>query len=237
MENFSTAEPKPAGAALAGADAAWRRLRPLALPDRGPLRRRLADGRSRLASEPYDVLRTRTAFAMAEAGWTRIGVTQTHDGIPGPATALNLALAEARRPDRRTVLVELDLEQGALLRLTGHRMPRGATRPQRAMLKLRDNLALIAFSAPKDRAAETLLDGHFRAQVDAMLPSLAPDLVVLHLPPLLVGDEGLAALDMAETILLAVDGTRDFPAHVRAADKLIAARRPLLGLFHYDAER
>ena len=53
----------------------------------------------------------------------------------------------------------------------------------------------------------------------------------------LVGDEGLAALDYADTILLAVDGTSDFPEHVRAAERLIAARKPLLGLFHYDAER
>lgn len=232
MENISIAGPAPAGA-----DAAWRRLRPLDLPRRPDLRRLLADGTSRPAVEPYDVLRTRTAFAMAETGWTRLGVTQTRKGAAGPATALNLALAEARRPHRRIVLVELDLEDGSLLRLTGHRMPTGSSGPQRAMLKLRENLALIAYSAPRDRAAETLLDDRFRAEVAATLPTLAPDLVVLHLPPVLSGDEGLAALDFAETILLAVDGTRDFSAHVRAADQLIAARRPLLGLFHYDAER
>lgn len=232
VENIRTADAVPAGP-----DAAWSRLRPLPLRPVGALRRRLADGQSRAATEPYDVLRTRTAFAMAPAGWTRLGVTQTRGGIAAPATALNLALAEARRPDHRVVLVELDLERSGLLRLTGHRMPRGATGPQRAMLKIRDNLALIAFSAPKDRAAETLLDPRFRAEVTRTVPPLAPDMVILHLPPVLLGDEGLAALDLADTILLAVDGTRDFPTHVRAAEQLIAPRRPLLGLFHYDAER
>lgn len=222
--------------AAAAVDSAWHDLRDLEISPSGPLRARVADGRSRAATAPYDVLRTRSAFALAEAGWTRIGVTQARNGIAGPATALNLALAESRRAGRRTVLVELDLERGGLLRLTGHQMPRGASGPQRAMMKLRENLALIAYSAPKDRAAETLLDGRFRAEVLATLPTLAPDLVVLHLPPILVGDEGLAALDLAETILLAVDGGGDFPSHVRAAEKLIAARRPLLGLFHYDSE-
>lgn len=217
--------------------AAWHDLRPLALHAEGALRTRLADGHTPVPTEAYDVLRTRAAFAMAAAGWTRLGITQTRAGIAAPATALNLALAEARRPDRRVVLVELDLEGSGLLRLTGHRMPKGATTPQRAKLKIRDNLALIAFSAPKNRAAETLLDHRFRTEVAKTLLPFAPDAVLLHLPPTLLGDDGLAALDFADTILLAVDGVADFPAHVRAAEQLITPRRPLLGLFHYDAER
>lgn len=228
---------RTADAVPAGPDAAWHSLRPLALRPEGALRMRLADGRSGAATEPYDVLRTRTAFAMSAAGWTRLGITQTRAGIAAPATALNLALAEARRPDRRVALVELDLEGSGLLRLTGHRMPQGATGPQRARLKIRDNLALIAFSAPKDRAAETLLDDRFQAEVAETLLPLAADAILMHLPPALLGDEGLAALDFADTILLAVDGTADLPAHVRAAEQLIAPRKPLLGLFHYDAER
>lgn len=228
---------RTADAVPAGAEAAWDRLRPLTLNRAGALRGRVADGGSRQATEPYDLLRTRAGFAMSSEGWTRLGITQTRPGLAAPATAVNLALAEARRPGRRVVLVDLDLEHSGVLRLAGHRMPRSAAGPQRAMLKIRDNLALVAFSAPADRAAETLLDPRFRAEVADTLPPLAADVVLLHLPPTLLGDEGLAAFDLADSILLVVDGTRDFPAHVRAAERLIAPRRPLLGLFHYDAER
>lgn len=232
IDSIKAAEPVPADT-----DAVWRNLQRLSLPDRGPLRRRLADGRSRVPTEPYDLLRTRAGFAMAAAGWLRLAVTQARDGIAAPATALNLALAEARRPGRRVVLVELDLHHAGLLALVGHPMPRDTAEPQRAMLKINDNLAFIAFSAPRDRAAETLLDPRFRTRFADTLLLLEPDIVVIHMPPLLAGDEGLAALELSETVLLTVDGSRDLPAHLRSAEKLISSRRPLLGLFHYDAER
>ena len=188
IDNIRTADAIPAGP-----DSSWRSLPPLVLQHAGALKGRLADGRSRVSTEPYDVLRTRAAFAMSASGWTRLGITQTRHGSAAAATALNLALAEARRPDRRVALLELDLENSGLLRLTGHQMPQDATGPQRAMMKLRDNLALIAFSAPKNRAAETLLDLRFQEEVAETLRRFDPDVVLLHLPPALLGDEGMDA--------------------------------------------
>ena len=232
IDNITAAEAVPADR-----DLAWRDLQQVHLPERGVLRRRLADGRTRVPTEPYDLLRTRAGFAMAAAGWQRLAVTQARNGIAAPATALNLALAEARRPGRRVALVELDLQHGALLGLIGRDVSHGTADSQREMLKIHDNLALVAFTAPKDRAAEILLDPRFRTRVADTLAALEPEVVILHMPALLTGDEGLAGLDLADTVLLTVDGARDLPAHLRSAEKLISSRRPLLGLFHYDAER
>ena len=241
--------PRPAGQPLAdpsrldGApprDAAWAALPALGWPHRTLLRLRLAGGPpdhpGLAAVAPYDVLRTRSMQAMAAAGWSRIGVTGTGRGPAAPAVALNLALSVARRADQRVALVDLDLDRQPVLGLLGHALPppNGVLHWSRA--RLGENLALASFTAPPGRSAETLLSAQFQARLAEMVESLAPDLTILHLPPILMADAGMAALDLAETVLLAVDGTSDTAARIRAAEGFVVARRPLLGLFLYDGE-
>ncbi|WP_134726296.1 hypothetical protein [Paracoccus luteus] len=219
---------------------AWATLSPLPWPHAADLRRRLAGGpqahRGLASTHPYDVLRTRALYALADAGWTRLGVAQSSPGPASAATALNLALAAARRPDQRVALVDLDLERRPVLGLLGQTVaaPDGATRSSRS--RLQANLAILSFASAPGRGSETLLAPQFHRHVTDLLAGLAPDLVVVHVPPILAGDAGIAAIEMVDTVLVAVDGTQDTAATVRGAERLVAARRPVLGLFLYDAE-
>lgn len=221
-------------------DEAWSALSSIPWPRSLGLRRRLAGGpRSHpgLASvHPYDVLRTRALQAISDVGWTRLGVTQSSQGPAAAATALNLALAAARRPDQRVALVDLDLERQEILGLVGHSVaaPDGPTRSCRT--RLWPNLAVISFAAAVGAASETLLSSQFKNHVGDLLDDLEPDLVIMHVPPILVGDAGIAAIELVDTVLIAVDGTQDTAASVRGAERLIATRRPVLGVFLYDAE-
>lgn len=219
---------------------AWAALSPIPWPHGAGLRRRLAGGPSThpglAAVHPYDVLRTRALQAMTDVGWSRIGITQSSPGPASAATALNLALAAARRPDQRVALVDLDIEHQAVLDLVGQTLPApdGPTRGCKA--RLRPNLAVISFVAPAGAGSETLLSSQFKNHVSDLLDDLEPDLVVVHVPPILVGDAGIAAIELVDTVLIAVDGTQDTAATVRGAERLIATRRPVLGVFLYDAE-
>lgn len=219
---------------------AWTTLLPLAWPQGAGLRRRLAGGPpghpGLAATHPYDVLRTRALHVMADSHWSRLGVTQSSPGPASAATALNLALAAARRPDQRVALVDLDLERQPVLGLLGQTLtaPNGPTRSCRS--RVQPNLALISFAAAVGRGSETLLAEQFHRHVADLLAELTPDLVVVHVPPILAGDAGIAAIEMVDTVLIAVDGTQDTAATVRGAERLVAARRPVLGLFLYDAE-
>ncbi|WP_112873377.1 hypothetical protein [Paracoccus endophyticus] len=219
---------------------AWATLLPLAWPHGAALRRRLAGGPpghpGLAATHPYDVLRTRALHVMADAHWSRLGVTQSSPGPASATTALNLALAAARRPDQRVALVDLDLERQPVLGLLGQTLtaPNGPTRSCRS--RVQPNLALISFAAAAGRGSETLLAEQFHRHVADLLAELAPDLVVVHVPPILAGDAGIAAVEMVDTVLIAVDGTQDTATSVRGAERLVAARRPVLGLFLYDAE-
>ena len=52
---------------------------------------------------------------VTERGWTRIGVSQASPGPASSLTALNLALSEARRPDRHVLLIDLDIAHQPVL--------------------------------------------------------------------------------------------------------------------------
>lgn len=227
----------PSGGTAAAEPAGWADL--LLIPLTSPYARRhmIAGEWGEAPRAPYDVLRTRAGQALSDGGWTRLGVTQTRHHEAGPATALNLALAEARRPERRVALVDLDLGDRGVLRLLGQQLVERPGQPlTEGRLRLTANLALLAFHAPPGTETETIAGPDFRARLERALDRLNPDLVVLNVPPMLEGDAGIAAIEHCQTVLLVVDGTADTPALLRESEALIAPRRPLLGLFHHAAE-
>ena len=67
----------------------------------------------------YDHLRTRLLQALQERGWTRVAVTAPTRGCGATLVAANLALALARRPSGRTVLIDMDLRAPSLAALFG----------------------------------------------------------------------------------------------------------------------
>ena len=210
-------------------------LRPLVLPDDGDRRALIADGPNHPRADAYDLLRTRIATAAGQRGWARIGIAQTRAADAGPRTALNLALAEARRADRRVVLVDLDIARQPVLALMGGHAGRDAPGALEGWA-IAPNLALLTVPAPAAEAATTLMREGFRTGLSAAIDDLAPDIVILHLPPLLWGDAGLAGMDLAQAVVLAVDGRADTAADIRRCEARITDICPLLGVFLHDGE-
>lgn len=208
----------------------------LPMPKKPQLRQAIADGHDPARAESYDLLRTRILSEVAERSWTRIGITQAHAGPAAPLTALNLALSESRRHRRRVALVDLDVARQPVLKQLDAPRPKPQDTPRFGAVRLSDRLALVAVAAHPAEAATMLLNDDFASDLTTELSLLAPDVVLMHLPPILDGDAGLAALPLVECVLLAVNGRADIAADLRSSEARITRTCPILGLFLHDAE-
>lgn len=185
----------------------------------------------------FDILRTRIAQAMAEKGWRRIGITSPTHGCGKSFTAANLALALARRPGSRVVLIDLDLRNPGLHGLFGL-TPTGAlrdfidgTQPMESLfVRVGHSLALGLNAEPVPDASD-LMQGPDSAQAfEALDTQLDPEIVVIDLPPVLVGDDVIGMAGMLDAVLIVADATRTTAKHIRACEALFEGRIPVMGV-------
>lgn len=189
------------------------------------------------AAPAFDILRTRVVQAMARNGWTRLAVTSPTRGCGKSLVAANLALALARLPSCRTVLVDLDLRQPDLADRFGLEgigtladYLRGEQPMESHFRRIGRNLALALNGAPVARASELIQDPEFANALGALAEFLQPDIIILDTPPVLTSDEVISLTGQVDAVLLVVDGTRSTAQQIRAAEDLLEGRFPLLGV-------
>lgn len=189
------------------------------------------------AAAAFDILRTRLLQGLAEKGWRRIAVTSPTHGCGKSFVAANLALSLARRPDSRSVLLDLDLRRPQLAGMLGLR----EVGPLREYLtgeqplesqfhRVGRTLALGLNGTAVPDASEVLHHPETQAALQAMTDQLDPQVVILDLPPALVNDDVLALAGQVDAALLVTDGTRTTPEDIRACERLFAGRLPLMGV-------
>ncbi len=185
----------------------------------------------------FDILRTRILHAMQERGWKRIAITSPTHGCGKSFVAGNLALSLARRPSSRTALLDLELRQPALASLFGlndigpiREFLNGDQPLEGHFRRVGRTLALGLNGAPVLAAAEVLHEPSTAETLNAMIAQLAPDIVVIDAPPVLVSDDVLALLPKVDAVLLIVDGTKTTAEEVRACERLFEGNCPLMGV-------
>lgn len=189
------------------------------------------------AAIAFDILRTRLLHGLAEKDWHRIGVTSPTHGCGKSFVVTNLALSLARRPSSRIVLIDLDLRHPEIARLLRIEEDRALGEFLSGEQPLESNfrrygktLALGLNATPVERASETLHDpATFNALAD-VIDQLDPEVVLYDLPPVLVSDDVLAMAPNVDAVLLVTDGTRSSPDEIRAAEKMLEGRIPLMGV-------
>lgn len=195
------------------------------------------------AGPAFDILRTRVAQAMAEHGWRRLGITAPTHGCGTSFTAANLALALGRRPGSTTVLIDLDLRRPDLDRLFGLK-PTGPLRdfldgsqPMESLfVRIGRSLALGLNAEPVPDAGDVLHAPDTREALHAMEVQLDPDMVILNLPPTLIGDDVIAMADKLDAVLLVANGNQTTAKDIRACEALFKDRVPLLGVVLNQAQ-
>jgi Mrp family chromosome partitioning ATPase len=189
------------------------------------------------ASAAFDVLRTRIVQALGDRGWSRVAVTAPTAGCGTSFVAANLALSLARRPDSRAALVDLDLGKPSQSHLFGQpdapalaEFLRSEQPLESQLVRLGRTLALGLNGQAVADPATVLHHPAFAGALEALREQLAPDVVLLDLPPVLGRDEVISVLPHVDAVLLVTDGTRTAPDHIRAVERLLAGRTPILGI-------
>ncbi len=184
----------------------------------------------------FDMLRTRMLQAMTERGWKRIAVTSPTHGCGKSLVAANLAFALARLPSCRTVLLDLELRHPDLARQLGLKvgplqdMLTGEQPLEAHLRKVGANLALALNGEPVAAAAELLLDPRCGETLAAIADHLEPDAMVIDLPHALGNDDVISILPHVDAVLLVADGTRSTAEDIRACERLLDGRAPLMGV-------
>ncbi|MFN3969830.1 MAG: CpsD/CapB family tyrosine-protein kinase [Gemmobacter sp.] len=189
------------------------------------------------AATAFDILRTRTLLAMQDHGWRRIAVTSPTHGCGKSLVAANLALSLARRPDSRTILLDLDLRRPGLGTLFGLRetaalrdMLMGRQTIEGQLLRVGRGLALGLNGRAESGAAEILQSADAAECVAAMLDLLEPGAIIMDVPPALLSDDVMAALPLFEAVLLVADGTRTTAAEITSCERMFSGHLPILGV-------
>lgn len=216
----------------------WESLNPISLDGDHLARNGLFTNSDQSEIGPaFDILRTRIVQAMAERGWRRIGITSPTHGCGKSFTAANLAMALARRPGSRTVLIDLDLRRPSLHDLFGA-TPAGAlrdfldgTQPMESLFVRVGKTLAIGFNGEAVQEGGDLLHSADIVQaLEAMEVQLDPELTVMDLPPALLSDDVLAMKGKVDAILIVVDGTKTTAKDIRACESLFENRIPVLGV-------
>jgi len=195
------------------------------------------DAESQPPGRPFDLLRTRCLQAMARKGWRRLAVTAPTPGCGTSLVAANLALALARLPACRTVLMDLNLRAPRLAGLLGQtgagplaQALLGGAPPKAWLRRIGRDLAVALNGAPGLRPAEVVQHPAFGRAMQAMLGRLQPDIVVIDCAPALEGDAVLALSGQVDAVLLVADGTATSPDQIEACARLFRGHMPLLGV-------
>jgi protein-tyrosine kinase len=185
----------------------------------------------------FDMLRTRLLHGLAEKNWRRIAVTSPTHGCGKSFVATNLALALARRPTSRTILLDLDLRRPELASILGQTQDYvlkdflTGDQPLESVFRRYDKTLALGLNTQKiQNASEILHNPETLRALDAMTEQLSPEVVLYDLPPALVNDDLIALSPAIDAVLFVADGTQTSPQQVRAFEKLLDGRIPLLGV-------
>ncbi len=188
------------------------------------------------AATAFDMLRTRLLQGLSEKGWRRIGVTSPTHGCGKSFVASNLALSLARRPDSRTVLIDLDLRRPQLANLLGLRDTgslqdylSGEQPLESHFCRVGRNLALGMNGNSVQDSSGLLHNPETGHALQAVTDHLDPQVALFDLPPALVNDDVLALAPHLDAVLLVTDAKRSSPEEIRACERQFIGRIPLLG--------
>lgn len=230
------ADPTP-GPTPSDAKSRWAAL-PVFEPNSGHLaRHRIVTRDSGAKSAPFDVLRTRALQQMTAQGWKRLAVTSPGPGCGKSTVTMNLAFSLARRPDIRTLVIDLDLRRPMLATLLGlpdrHEITsviRGTAEAASQIVRVADNLAFATTRTPVHDPAELLQGQRIGDMLSHLEHQFEPDVILFDLPPVMVSDDAIAFLPNNDCALMIAAAEQSTLGQVDACEKELAAQTSVLGV-------
>ncbi|MEO1238654.1 MAG: CpsD/CapB family tyrosine-protein kinase [Pseudomonadota bacterium] len=215
----------------------WDALKSFRLPKTHGDSRRLVAHTASSDAAHFDVLRTKLLIELRKNAWRRVAITSPSTGCGKTTTAANLALSISRQGDLRTVLLDLDLRAPGVSRVFGYQPDEdvtaflGGTRKfEDVAVTLNGNLA-IAMGRTVQTDPTTLIAGdrvgELLSEIDE---TLAPDVMIFDLPPLLAGDDARSFLRHTDCAILMAQAEKTTAQQVDICEREIAEQTNVMGV-------
>ncbi len=225
--------------------AAWAGLRTVTL-DPALLDRNLVitAGRSDPAHISFDVLRAKIVQPLAERGWKRVGITSPSRGCGKSFVSVNLAISLSRYKAFRTVLMDMDLRLPTVARTLGltdlssmGEFLRGhvgvedfVRRVGPNPLNIGPSLALGLNGRGESFAAELFHEATTAESLARLDATLAPDIMLFDLPPVLAVDDVIALKPHVDCLLIVAGAGLTTPRELREMSQRLGEDTPILGV-------
>ncbi len=200
-------------------------------------RARIVTGGVSKNATAFDMLRTKVLQRMKAEGWKRIAITSADKNCGKSTVALNLGFSLARQSELRAILVEADLRRPSLAKVLRITPPAGLAQVLRrevpfpkALVRVRDNLAVLANRARSPDSAELLHSGMVPSVLAEIERAYQPDVTIFDLPPLMEADDTLAFLGNVDCALLVTTAEHTTTTQIEACVREISDRTALAGI-------
>jgi protein-tyrosine kinase len=172
----------------------------------------------------FDMLRTQVLQEMDEKGWQVLAVTSPTAGCGKSVTACNLAMSIARLPERSVLLVDLDLHKPKVAEYLGIAAKdgilsvlEGRTGLSNAIVRAstvhhHHQMLVLPGEVCKAGSAEWMASQAMTNTLQALRRDFRSHVIILDMPPVLVGDDVISILPQIESVLLITSiGTSTLP--------------------------
>ncbi len=185
-----------------------------------------------VVADTYRLLRTQVLQRLRPHGWKRLAITSPGPKAGKTLTSINLAISVARNGKQRVVLIDADLRKPSIAHELGIEVDAGLIDYLGAETALEDvalnpdsipNLTIIPGRRVESIDAKPELLGSERMQrlLDQVVLSIDPALVIVDLPPVLVGDDAIRVGEYIDGVLLIIEeGSTEVEELKRAAELL-----------------
>lgn len=200
---------------------------------------------AKVIAQRFALLRTRVLREMRDRGWSRLAVVPVTPDAGGTFVAVHLALALARQPHTQVTLIDLNLGKpgvAAQLGLPGCSPVSQNLRAGEDLLALvatvseAPNLSVLAPERPEAGGAELLQDEAFAGAMMRLHEARPAEIVLMDTDALLGEDAALAALPLADALLLVADGRRGTAADMAECERLLVGMPPVMGVILNKSE-
>lgn len=216
----------------------WHALKPFELKPRLMHKNRIVtESVKDPARASFNVLRTRVLSACRKNKWSVVGVTSPTANCGKSVTAVNLAFSMARQRSMRAVLLDADLRKPSIGKLLGveedHSMERfltGGERIEDHFVRYRQTLAIGTNKSASPASAEVLQDPAAAVAMKDLVTALAPDIVIVDLPPMKVADDTLAFLPNVDAMIIVAAAEESTTKEIDYCERELAEQTNVLGV-------
>jgi protein-tyrosine kinase len=194
--------------------------------------RTLSEKRGNAYVAAFDMLRTRILNEMESNGWQMLLVTSPTAECGKTVTAINLALSMSRHQEQHVVLIDLDLRKPRVASYLGVTPPFELHQVLKGEVHYRDALFGVDFAGPRlsflvntlpmNQPVEALLSRQMNDVLIQLRAAEPKAMIIVDMPPLLVSDDVLAFLPLADCSILAVAEDQSTVKEVQNSEKTLS---------------